>query len=126
MTHLIEKDLINSLSKPAPADVQLLRERSFETIVPQLLNIDTEKFRNINLRRHLRLAQKPVYRCHRKYCHTCLMLNYDDDFKMCKNSRNWICHFCMGVCACTRCLRQDTITQIKAYYISMGGTLDVL
>ena len=42
---------------------------------------------------------------------------------MCKNNRSWICHFCYGVCFCTRCLRQDVITQLKAYYIGMGGAL---
>ena len=42
---------------------------------------------------------------------------------MCKNNRSWICHYCYGVCFCTRCLRQDVIIQLKAYYMSMGGTL---
>ncbi len=27
---------------------------------------------------------------------------------------------------CTRCLRQDIITQLKAYLISLGGNLNVL
>ena len=29
----------------------------------------------------------------------------------------------MGVCFCTRCLRQDVVTQLKAFLISMGGSL---
>lgn len=65
----------------------------------------------------------PNYRCNRKFCNACLMRFYEDDFNMCKNNRSWICQFCYGVCSCTRCLRQDNITQLKAYYISMGGTL---
>lgn len=76
-----------------------------------------------NLKRHLELSQKPQYRCNRQFCHACLKLCYDDDFNVCKNNRSWICHFCYGVCFCTRCLRQDVITQNKAYYIGMGGNL---
>ena len=91
--------------------------------MPRLLKIDPAKQKHSNLRRHLQLSQKPTYRCNRKFCHACLKLCYDDDFNMCKNNRSWICHYCYGVCFCTRCLRQDVITQLKAYYMSMGGSL---
>ena len=74
-------------------------------LVPKLLKIDSDKYPNINLKRHLQLSKKPNFRCNRKFCHACLKLCYDDDFKVCKNNRSWICHFCYGVCFCTRCLR---------------------
>ena len=65
--------------------------------------------------------KKPVYRCNRMFCHVCLKTCYDEDFMVAKNSRNWICQFCLGLCFCTRCLRQDVITQLKAFYFAQGG-----
>ena len=94
-----------------------------QALVPKLLKINAEKFPNINLKRHLQLSKVPNYRCNRKFCNACLMRYYEEDFFNCKNNRSWICQFCYGLCSCTRCLRQDNITQLKAYYISMGGTL---
>jgi hypothetical protein len=32
----------------------------------------------------------------------------------------------MGICNCTRCLRQDVITQLKAFLIAQGGTFVAL
>lgn len=41
-------------------------------------------------------------------------------------NKNWHCNHCTGICICTRCLRQDIITQLKAYLISLGGNLNTL
>ena len=94
----------------------------FESIAPRILNhIEQNVGGNQNLRRHLQLVKKPVYKCNRQFCNVCLMTCYDEDFNLAKNSRSWICQFCMGFCFCTRCLRQDTVTQLKAFYFQLGG-----
>ena len=101
----------------------ILFNKAVDIFAPQILKLNLQNAASINLKRHLHLSQKPVYKCNRKFCNVCLRTCYEDDFKMCKNSRSWICHFCMGVCFCTRCLRQDVVTQLKAFLISMGGSL---
>ena len=107
LTHIVLKEMQNESKQPKSAALQ---NQCFQALVPQLLNIDVEKTPHSNLKRHLQLSKKPQYRCSRKFCHACLKLCYDDDFNVCKNNRSWICHFCYGVCFCTRCLRQDIIT----------------
>ena len=120
LTHIVLKEMQNKEnSKTADSKLSVT---SFSELVPRLLKTtDCQKNSILNMKRHLMLAKRPQYKCNRKFCHACLRLQYDDDFNMCKNNRSWICHYCYGVCFCTRCLRQDTITQLKAYYIAMGG-----
>lgn len=64
--------------------------------------------------------------CNRKFCSFCLKTQYELVFADCYKNKEWICPFCQGVCFCTRCLRQDTMTQLKAYFISLGGDLSIL
>lgn len=71
-------------------------------------------------------GEEEVYDCSRKFCSFCLKTNYEENFSHCYNSKQWICPFCQGVCFCTRCLRQDTMTQLKAYFIALGGELSCL
>jgi hypothetical protein len=66
------------------------------------------------------------YSCTRKFCSFCLKTNYEENFSHCYNDKSWICPFCQGVCFCTRCLRQDTMTQLKAYFMALGGDLNIL
>jgi len=66
------------------------------------------------------------YECQRKFCTFCLRTNYEDKIEDIMKNKNWHCHHCTGICMCTRCLRQDFITQLKAYLMSLGGNLNVL
>ncbi|CDW86779.1 UNKNOWN [Stylonychia lemnae] len=66
------------------------------------------------------------YICSRKFCSFCLKTQYELIFGDCYKNPEWICPFCQGICFCTRCLRQDTMTQLKAYFIALGGDLDIL
>jgi hypothetical protein len=61
--------------------------------------------------------------CNRQFCSFCLKTQYEANFIECCGDKSWICPFCQGVCFCTRCLRQDTMTQLKAYFIALGGDL---
>jgi len=61
--------------------------------------------------------------CNRQFCSFCLKTQYEANFIECCKDKSWICPFCQGVCFCTRCLRQDTMTQLKAYFIALGGDL---
>lgn len=63
------------------------------------------------------------YICNRQFCSFCLKTQYEVNFLECCKNKSWICPFCQGVCFCTRCLRQDTLTQLKAYFIALGGDL---
>lgn len=66
------------------------------------------------------------YECKRKFCTFCLRTNYEESLEEIMKNKNWHCHHCTGYCICTRCLRQDIITQLKAYLISLGGNLNTL
>lgn len=66
------------------------------------------------------------YACNRQFCSFCLKTQYEANFLECCKDKSWICPFCQGVCFCTRCLRQDTMTQLKAYFIALGGDLGSL
>lgn len=66
------------------------------------------------------------YICNRQFCSFCLKTQYEANFIDCCKDKSWICPFCQGVCFCTRCLRQDTMTQLKAYFIALGGDLGSL
>ena len=123
MTYLIERDIMNDAKVQKGSVEAAMLQKAVDIFTPKILKLNLSNQNNINLKRHLNLSQKPQYKCTRKFCHVCLSTLYEDDFKTCKNSRTWICHFCMGVCYCTRCLRQDIVTQLKAYLISMGGNL---
>ena len=72
------------------------------------------------------ISEEDNYICTRKFCSFCLKTNYEENFSHCYNNNQWICPFCQGVCFCTRCLRQDTMTQLKAYFIALGGELNFL
>ena len=67
-----------------------------------------------------------TYKCNRKFCTFCLRTNYEESLNDIMKNKNWHCHHCTGYCICTRCLRQDIITQLKAYLISLGGNLNIL
>lgn len=64
--------------------------------------------------------------CSRLFCSFCLKTQYELNFGDCYNNKHWICPFCQGICFCTRCLRQDTMTQLKAYFMALGGDLQIL
>lgn len=59
------------------------------------------------------------YVCGRKYCFSCLKDTYSHE-----NIReNGLCPFCLGVCICTRCLRNEKIAKFKNMYSLLGGDL---
>lgn len=59
------------------------------------------------------------YVCGRKYCFSCLKDAYGQE-----NIReNGLCPFCLGVCVCTRCLRNEKIAKFKTMYSMLGGDL---
>ena len=64
--------------------------------------------------------------CQRSFCILCLQHNYDsfsyDEIK----KPDWYCPFCKGICSCTRCMRQDQLTKMRAHLFSMGGSLEYL
>lgn len=58
------------------------------------------------------------YVCNRKFCRYCIKQNYEDGL-----DKNGLCPFCQGVCFCTRCGRNDTITRLKSIYLLLGGDM---
>ena len=83
------------------------------------------KHHNVNLRTTHKTStlDEEDYICNRQFCSFCLKTQYEANFIECCLDKSWICPFCQGVCFCTRCLRQDTMTQLKAYFIALGGDL---
>jgi hypothetical protein len=59
------------------------------------------------------------YVCGRKYCFSCIKDNYAQD----NIKDNGLCPFCLGICSCTRCLRNEKIAKFKAMYSILGGDL---
>ena len=70
--------------------------------------------------------QHLFYRCSRKFCSFCLETSYGmTNFTQLQQSHSWVCQSCVGVCQCSRCVRQDILTQVKGMLISMGGRLSL-
>lgn len=59
------------------------------------------------------------YVCGRKYCLSCLKDTYSHE----SIKENGYCPFCLGVCICTRCLRNEKIAKFKNMYSMLGGDL---
>ncbi len=57
--------------------------------------------------------------CGRKYCLSCLKDTYSHE----NIKENGLCPFCLGVCMCTRCLRNEKIAKFKNMYSILGGDL---
>ena len=55
--------------------------------------------------------------CGRKYCFSCLKDSYSHE----NIKENGLCPFCLGVCICTRCLRNEKIAKFKNMYSMLGG-----
>ena len=74
--------------------------------------------------------------CKRYFCKACVTQCYDQDFDSVKADKEWICPYCQvfffallfflnqGICYCSRCLRQDQITKLKALYVALDGSFD--
>jgi hypothetical protein len=60
------------------------------------------------------------YVCGRKFCRACLKDNYGADWM---RRNNGMCPFCEGVCSCTRCTRNEKMSKLKAFFISLGGNI---
>lgn len=63
------------------------------------------------------------YVCGRKYCSGCLKDNYGKDWM---KANNGLCPFCLALCSCTRCLRNEKISKLKAFFLAQGGDLAAL
>ncbi len=64
--------------------------------------------------------------CHRYYCYFCLKGSYDTLAENIKDNNAWLCPFCTGACYCTRCMRNEKILQLIAYYFSINGDINYL
>ena len=53
---------------------------------------------------------------------SCLKDNYSQE----NIKENGLCPFCLGVCMCTRCLRNEKIAKFKTMYSMLGGDLTTL
>ena len=40
-----------------------------------------------------------------------------------KDNNTWLCPYCTGACYCTRCMRNEKILQLIAYYFSIDGNI---
>lgn len=69
--------------------------------------------------RKFRLMIDDEYVCGRKYCYSCLKDSYSHE----NIKENGLCPFCLGVCMCTRCLRNEKIAKFKSMYTMLGGDL---
>jgi hypothetical protein len=57
--------------------------------------------------------------CNRYYCYFCLKGSYDTLAENIKDNNEWLCPYCTGTCYCTRCMRNEKILQLIAYYFSI-------
>ena len=64
--------------------------------------------------------------CHRYYCYFCLKGSYDTLAENIKDNNAWLCPYCTGTCYCTRCMRNEKILQLIAYYFSINGDINYL
>ena len=49
--------------------------------------------------------------------------NYDTLAENIKDNNTWLCPYCTGACYCTRCMRNEKILQLIAYYFSIDGNI---
>ena len=61
--------------------------------------------------------------CNRYFCYFCLKGNYDTLAENIKDNNTWLCPYCTGACYCTRCMRNEKILQLIAYYFSIDGNI---
>lgn len=61
--------------------------------------------------------------CNRYYCYFCLKGSYDTLAENIKDNNSWLCPYCTGACYCTRCMRNEKILQLIAYYFSIDGNI---
>ena len=40
-----------------------------------------------------------------------------------KDNNSWLCPYCTGACYCTRCMRNEKMLQLIAYYFSIDGDI---
>lgn len=59
------------------------------------------------------------YTCQRQFCGFCIKTCYDQTIAEIRNNPDWICPYCTGRCFCSRCMRQDQLTKLRAFYISL-------
>ena len=71
-----------------------------------------------------KLEQKHM--CNRYYCYFCLKGSYDTLAENIKDNNAWLCPYCTGTCYCTRCMRNEKILQLIAYYFSINGDINYL
>ena len=83
-------------------------KESFDTYLEQRL-VDSLRVSLKNCCKNQDLEQFPKthlkYVCQRKLCSFCVTNYYEENFNILKMQKNWLCHFCLGICNCTRCLR---------------------
>ena len=64
--------------------------------------------------------------CKRFFCYFCLRGSYDTEIDNVKDKSDWSCPYCQGQCFCSRCTRNDKLLKLIAYYISIGGDINLL
>jgi hypothetical protein len=86
-----------------------------------------EIIKAILIKKHIRdkkkrktLEENIKHCCNKYYCSFCLKNYYDISLDFSKYNKDWICPFCTGNCFCSRCMRQDQLTKIRAYIISLS------
>ena len=52
--------------------------------------------------------------------------SYDTLAENIKDNNTWLCPYCTGACYCTRCMRNEKILQLIAYYLSIDGNINYL
>lgn len=71
-------------------------------------------------KRRATFEDKMEFSCDRKYCSFCLKNYYDIILSDVKNDPNWNCPYCTGQCFCSRCRRQDQLTNARGYLVSLN------
>lgn len=105
---------------PTSQHVNGVKVYDAETHVPNLANtLILKKLVKDKKRRHS-VEENLEVTCGRKFCSSCLKNFYDINFSTVKNDPNWICPYCNGQCFCSRCLRQDQLTTLKGFLISLN------
>ena len=65
--------------------------------------------------------QSLEYMCSKQFCSFCLKNFYEIVIQDAQKNQNWICPHCTGQCFCSRCMRQDQMTKVRAYLLSISG-----